>query len=130
MEGDLSGGRSRRRLAGLVVAGLVAVSILGRILLGREIPTPWIVPDETIYGILGRTLYSSGRLTIENANSDFYSLVYPALIGGPLAWLSPHRGYEVAKALGAITHVARRRARLPLGALGRLDPGRRCSWRR
>ena len=103
MEGDLSGGRSRGRLAGLVVACLVAVSILGRILLGREIPTPWIAPDEMIYGIVGRTLYSSGRLAIENADSDFYSLVYPALIGGPLAWLSPHRGYEVAKALGAVS---------------------------
>ena len=102
MEGDLSGGRSRRRFAGLLVGALVAVSILGRILLGREIPTPWIAPDEMIYGIVGRTLFSSGRLAIENAHSDFYSLVYPALIGGPLAWLSPHRGYEVAKALGAV----------------------------
>ncbi len=103
MEADLKGGRSGRRLAGLVVAGLVAVSIVGRILLGREIPTPWIAPDEMIYGIVGRTLYGSGRLAIENAHSDFYSLVYPALIGGPLAWLSPQRGYEVAKALGAIS---------------------------
>ena len=103
MEGDLSGGRSRGRLAGLVVAGLVAISIIGRILLGRDIPTPWIAPDEMIYGIVGRTLYGSGRLAIENAHSDFYSLVYPALIGGPLAWLSPHRGYEVAKALGAMS---------------------------
>jgi hypothetical protein len=103
VEGDLSGGRSRGRLAALVVAGLVAVSIVGRILLGREIPTPWIAPDEMIYGIVGRTLYSSGRLAIENADSDFYSLVYPALIGGPLAWLSPQRGYEVAKALGAVS---------------------------
>jgi Dolichyl-phosphate-mannose-protein mannosyltransferase len=103
VEGDLSGGRSRRGLAGLIVGGLVVVSILGRILLGREIPTPWIAPDEMIYGLIGRTLYASGRLAIENAHSDFYSLVYPALIGGPLAWLSPHRGYEVAKALGAVS---------------------------
>jgi hypothetical protein len=101
--GDLTGGRPRRRLAGLAVAALVAVSILGRILLSLDVPTPWIAPDEMIYGILGRTLYHSGRLTIENANSDFYSLVYPVLIGGPLAWLSPGRGYEVAKALGAIS---------------------------
>jgi hypothetical protein len=100
---DLSAGHSRGRLAGLIVAGLVLVSILGRVVLGRGIPTPWIAPDEMIYGIVGRTLYSSGRLAIEGAHSDFYSLVYPALIGGPLAWLSPHRGYEVAKALGAIS---------------------------
>ncbi len=85
------------------MAGLVLVSIVGRFLLGRDIPTPWIAPDEMIYGIIGRTLYGSGRLAIEGAHSDFYSLVYPALIGGPLAWLSPHRGYEVAKALGAVS---------------------------
>ncbi len=85
------------------MAGLVVVSMLGRILLGRNIPTPWIAPDEMIYGIIGRTLYSSGRLAIDGAQSDFYSLVYPGLIGGPLAWLSPHRGYEVAKMLGAIS---------------------------
>ncbi len=69
MEGDLSDGHSRGRLAGLVVAGLVAASIFGRILLGRAIPTPWIAPDEMIYGIVGRTLYSSGRLAIENAHA-------------------------------------------------------------
>lgn len=100
MEGVSEGLRARR--LGLAVAGLVVLSIVGRVVLGRGIPTPWIAPDEMIYGLLGRTLYSSGRLAIENAHSDFYSLTYPALIGGPLAWLSPDRGYELAKALGVV----------------------------
>jgi len=97
----------RERLRGLVsrsaaaVATLVLISIAGRIWLGRDVPTPWISPDEVIYALLGRTLYSSGRLAIENAHSDFYSLLYPALIGPPLAWLGASPGYGVAKALGA-----------------------------
>ncbi len=103
VEGEQSVGGERRRLAGLIVAALVAVSIVGRILLALDVPTPWIAPDEMIYGILGRTLYSTGRLAVGNAHSDFYSLVYPALIGGPLAWLSPQTGYQVAKALGAVS---------------------------
>jgi hypothetical protein len=86
----------------LALAGLVALSAALRIWLGHGVPTPWISPDEMIYGLLGRTLYRSGRLAIENAHSDFYSLVYPALIGGPLAWAGRSTGYELAKALGAV----------------------------
>jgi hypothetical protein len=88
--------------AALAVGALVAVSIAGRIWLGRSVPTPWISPDEVIYALLGRTLYSDGRLAILNAHSDFYSLVYPALIGPPLAWLGGGRGYAVAKGIGAV----------------------------
>lgn len=82
---------------------LIAISIAGRIWLGRGVPTPWISPDEVIYALLGRTLYGSGRLTILNAHSDFYSLLYPALIGLPLTWLGHANGYAVAKAVGAVT---------------------------
>src|SRR5213592_2482526 len=73
--------------AWIAVGTLIAVSIGGRVWLGRGVPTPWISPDEVIYALLGRTLYSDGRLAILNAHSDFYSLVYPVLIGPPLAWL-------------------------------------------
>jgi hypothetical protein len=89
--------------SGITVASLIVISSAGRIWLGRSIPTPWVSPDEVIYALLGRTLYTSGRLAIENAQSDFYSLIYPALIGPPLAWLNVGRGYAVAKALGAVT---------------------------
>jgi hypothetical protein len=85
-----------------VVGTLLAVSIAGRIWFGRSVPTPWISPDEVIYALLGRTLYADGRLAIINAHSDFYSLVYPALIGSPLAWLGGGRGYAVAKGIGAV----------------------------
>jgi hypothetical protein len=98
-------GRGRRSALLVRPAVAVALLIVGaaavRIWIGHSVVTPWISPDETIYGLLGRTLYRSGRLAIENAHSDFYSLVYPVLIGGPLAWASPETGYAVAKALGA-----------------------------
>jgi hypothetical protein len=86
----------------VAVALLVAVSIVLRVWLGRAVPTPWIAPDEMIYALLGRTLYRTGRLAIEGAHSGYYTLLYPVLIGGPLAWASPARGYEVAKALGGV----------------------------
>jgi hypothetical protein len=86
----------------MAVGLLLVVSAVVRIWLGRGVPTPWISPDEMIYGLLGRTFYRTGRLTIENASSDFYSLVYPLLIGGPLAWARPETGYAIAKALGAV----------------------------
>jgi hypothetical protein len=86
----------------LALAALVAASAVLRVWLGRGVPTPWIAPDEMIYGLLGRTLYRTGRLAIEGAHSDYYSFLYPALIGGPLAWAAPERGYEIAKAVGAV----------------------------
>jgi hypothetical protein len=98
---ESSAGRRIVSWPAAAVGSLILVSVTGRIWLGRSVPTPWISPDEVIYALLGRTLYSSGRLAIENAHSDFYSFVYPALIGPPLAWLGPSSGYAVAKALGA-----------------------------
>ncbi len=97
--------RSRRVAvlsAPMAVAALVVVSAVGRLLLARSVPTPWIAPDEMIYGLLGRTLYSSGHLAVLTAPTGFYSLLYPVLIGSPLALGDAGLGYSIAKALGAI----------------------------
>src|SRR5207253_8902971 len=88
-------GRAIVSWSGATVGLLILISVAGRVWLGRSVPTPWISPDEVIYALLGRTLYTSGRLAIENAHSDYYSLVYPALIGPPLAWLDAGSGHAV-----------------------------------
>ena len=84
-----------------VLAGLVTLSSALRAWAGLRIPTPWITPDEQIYAELGRSLYETGKLEILGAPTAFYSLVYPALAGLPLAALSPQSGYDALKVLQA-----------------------------
>ncbi len=93
--------RPTPRAAWAILVLLCAVSTVGRFWLARRVPTPWISPDEMIYGLLGRTLYRSGRLAVLGAHTGFYSLVYPALVGLPLVVGDPVRGYAFAKALQA-----------------------------
>jgi hypothetical protein len=60
------------------------------------------VPDEVVYGLLGRSLYSSGRLQILGAPTPFFSLVYPALVGPFLSIRDYELGYGVLKAFQAL----------------------------
>jgi Dolichyl-phosphate-mannose-protein mannosyltransferase len=66
------------------------------------VPTPWINGDETIYALLGRSLWHSGHLTILGSPTRFYSFVYPALIGGLLSLPKVALGYSLVKWLQAI----------------------------
>src|SRR3954452_1512186 len=72
----------RERLA---LVGLVAVSAVLRFAAARGVSTPWIAPDEMLYGLLGCGLYATGRLSVLGGDPGYYSLVYPALVGLPLS---------------------------------------------
>ena len=65
-------------------------------------PTPWFTPDEMVYGELGRSLWSSGRLDILGHTTPFFSLVYPALVGPLLNLGNLELGYTLLKALQAL----------------------------
>jgi len=66
------------------------------------VPSPWFVPDEVVYGMLGRSFYETGRLDILGHATPFFSLVYPALVG-PLLDLSDRElGYTLLKVLQAL----------------------------
>ncbi len=106
----------RRVPAWGVLAALVAVSTIARALAGLRVPTPWIAADEMIYAELGRSLWETGHLSILGADTAFYSLVYPALIGLPLALFDTALGYDVARVLGAL---AMSLAAVPVFAWGR-----------
>ena len=106
----------RRVPAWGVLAALVAVSTIVRALAGLRVPTPWIAADEMIYAELGRSLWETGHLSILGADTAFYSLLYPALIGLPLALFDTALGYELAKVLGAL---AMSLAAVPVFAWGR-----------
>lgn len=84
-----------------MLGALVLLSTTLRAWAGLLVPNPWISADEQIYAELGRSLYATGKLEILGAPTAFYSLVYPALAGLPLAVLSPERGYDALKVLQA-----------------------------
>jgi hypothetical protein len=81
---------------------LVGASTLLRSWAGQRIPGLWIAPDEMIYGELAQSLYRSGELAIGDGPTLIYSVLYPALLGLPLALDDLELGYELAKALQAL----------------------------
>ncbi len=68
---------------------------------GHALTTPWVSPDEPAYALLGRSLYSTGRLRILTGPTGFLSATVPALYGLPLSLGNLELGYGVAKVVGA-----------------------------
>ena len=92
----------RLRGPGFLLAGLVVGSKLVRFAAARGVHTPWIMPDEVVYGELGKSLYHSGRFEVLHEHIGFFGLVFPALVGGPLAVSDLERGYYWLKLLQAL----------------------------
>ena len=83
---------------------------------------PWIAPDESIYALLGRSLWETGTPSLLGADGWGYSLLYPALIGWPLTLGDLAFGVELVQALQAVAMsatavVVYRWGRRPLGAV-------------
>ena len=95
-----------RRLFGYpawaLLAALVALSTAFRAWAALTVPTPWIAPDELIYGMLGRALWQTGHLDLLGHPISFFSFVYPALAGLPLSLGDRQLGYDLLKVLQAI----------------------------
>ncbi len=86
----------------VLLGTIVVVSALLRAWAALAVPTPWIAPDELIYGDVGRALWQTGHLTLLGRPTHFFSLVYPALVGGPLSLGDRQLGYELLKWLQAV----------------------------
>jgi len=95
-------GRRRAVLPLLVLTGLVVVSTAVRLAVAQSFTTPWIAPDEMVYGMLGESLWSNGTLGLRDLPSPYYSVLTPALIGAPLAWLDLADGIQWARLLQAL----------------------------
>lgn len=76
---------------------LVAVSTALRGFAGIKVHGPWISPDETVYALLGQSLYQHGSLTILGGPTPFYSLVVPLLVGPFLSLHDLELGYSLLK---------------------------------
>ena len=90
------------RLPWLAVAGLVLVSTVVRFAVAQSFTTPWIAPDEMVYGMIGESLWSSGTLGLRELPSPYYSVLTPALVGAPLAWLELTEGIQWARLLQSL----------------------------
>jgi hypothetical protein len=88
--------------AGIALAALVGLSTTLRWWAAERIPTPWIAPDEMLYGLLGRSLWEHGSLDLLGQPTRFFSLVSPALVGGPLRIGNLETGYDLLKGLQAL----------------------------
>ncbi len=86
----------------LALGALVLVSTAFRAWAAVSVPVPWITPDETVYGLLGRSLYLHGSLEILGGPTPFYSLLVPALVGFPLSVFGLATGLDVLQGLQAL----------------------------
>ncbi|MBA3412523.1 MAG: glycosyltransferase family 39 protein [Actinobacteria bacterium] len=84
------------------LAGLVVTSAALRLWGAWGIPSPWIAPDEMVYGVLGQSLYRTGELAILGGPTPFYSFVYPAIAGLPLALGDLELGYALLRPLQGV----------------------------
>lgn len=82
------------RLAAVPIVAIVAASAGARFFASRSLDAPWIAPDEMIYGLLGRSLWTTGRDSLIGDAGGFYG-GYPLLVGLPLHLLSPGAGVAV-----------------------------------
>ncbi len=112
--------------AAIAVAGLVVASTLIRLAVAQAFTTPWIAPDEMVYGMLGEGLWSHGTLTLRGFEAPYYSLLTPALIGAPLRLASLADGIQWARLVQCLamslvavpTFVWTRRLATPRWAVG------------
>lgn len=84
------------------VAALVLGSTLVRFAAAQWFTTPWIAPDEMVYGLIGESLWSHGTMTVRGLPSPYYSVLTPALVGAPLAALDLESGVQWARLLQAL----------------------------
>jgi Dolichyl-phosphate-mannose-protein mannosyltransferase len=90
-----------RRREWAALAALVLLSTAFRAWAAVEVPVPWIAPDEMVYGMLGRSLWLHGSLSILGGPTPYYSLLTPLLDGFPLAAWGLGTGYDVLQGLQA-----------------------------
>ena len=85
-----------------VLSLLVAASTVLRTYAAWGVGSPWIAPDEMIYALLGRSLWETGTLSILGAETGFYSLLYPLLVGLPYSALDVDAAHRVVQVLQAL----------------------------
>ena len=85
------------------LAALVAVSILFRAWLGRQMAAPFIFVDELIYSELARSFAGGGEFLVRGEPSGGYGVLYPVLVSPAYALFdSLPAAYSAVKAINAL----------------------------
>lgn len=94
-------GRGGTLAVGLIVAGLVLLSMVVRYALALDQTAPWLMGDELRYADMAKSFVDEGRLLFREQASSF-ATAYPALISP--AWLAEdvETAYELAKAINVV----------------------------
>jgi hypothetical protein len=98
--------RARRVPAWAVLVTLVVASTVLRSVAAWRVDGPWITPDEIIYTLLGRSLWQDGTLSILGADTGFYTLLYPLLVGLPLGMDDLETGRRILQVVQALVMSA------------------------
>ncbi len=85
---------------------LVALGAAARAVAAQGVAAPWIAPDEPTYGMLGRSLWETGRFLLLGAAAPFYGVVYPALAGLPLTLFAGETGVRALQVVQAVVMSA------------------------
>jgi hypothetical protein len=85
-----------------VAVAVFAVAVALRVLLIWRFTPGWIVPDETVYTQLARSVYSSFSLDLLHENAGFYTVLYPALLGVALRGRDLHVDPERLRVIQAL----------------------------
>ena len=105
------------------IAFIVAVSTIVRVAIGLRVPSPWILPDETLYSDLARSIASGELPAVRGVSTVGWGVVYPALVAPAWALFDdPMRQYHAALAINALLMSS---AAIPAYLLGRLFVPRR-----
>ena len=93
-------GRENTLYAGLIVTGVVLLSMIVRYALALDQPAPWLMGDELLYSDRAKGFLDEGRLLFREEYNPF-ATAYPILIA-PAWTASVATAYEIAKAINVV----------------------------
>lgn len=107
--GDMSGvssggGEDRSRVViALTLAALVVTSAVVRSILAQTTHSPWVLPDELIYGEMAKSVASGGPPAIRDTSIALgFGPLYPILIAPSWMVADISAAYAIAKVIGAV----------------------------
>lgn len=105
------------------LTALVASSAVARAGMGAWVPSPWILPDESVYAELARSIAAGDRPSVRGVPAFGWGEVYPTVIAP--AWLLFDDLFSAYRAALVINSIVMSLAAVPAYLLARLFVGGR-----